>query len=526
MNPAVAFLIGALIILAASAMNAAGLNITKMDHVKTHAQPKHARRSQLLRPLWILGMSLYILSQLLGSTLALQYLRAEYVAPLGATSLIFNFLFASWLVGTPVTRTDIRGTVIVILGVIGIVVFGSIHSPDLSNSVDLARLKHLWSRAAWWGYFLLMALGTLFTYLGSSLLESALHARDELELPVHAPPPPVPKWLAAGRLRLLGVVLGKAGEAWRAVQGKVERVVDASDDKFLSWVLAMGWSCCGGALAGGTLVFAKACVNLLALGGASFLSPAALLTLLLLILTAVAQIVCLNRGLEAWDSTLVVPVFYGIYTCSGFLDSLIFYNEVPYYQFWVLAAIFLSILVLIAGVILLSTKKPEKARVPHAGPTLPASERERQRSRVRNAARTGEESVALRSGEADAEGEAEAEVMWELGSVSDEGGEAGDGAEDLPGASAAGEGRGKRPNGSGTAAGAGEGKGLMVREGDQEEGEGEGEGDDKSVRALSIRTARSRDAPEVDRGMLGLGGAGAGAGEGFGEFEGAQGVWR
>ena len=31
----------------------------------------------------------------------------EYVAPLGSTSLVFNFLFARFLVGTPVTRNDI-----------------------------------------------------------------------------------------------------------------------------------------------------------------------------------------------------------------------------------------------------------------------------------------------------------------------------------------------------------------------------------------------------------------------------------
>ena len=47
------------------------------------------------------------LSQLIGSTLALEYMRAEYVAPLGSTSLVFNFLFARFLVGTPVTSTDI-----------------------------------------------------------------------------------------------------------------------------------------------------------------------------------------------------------------------------------------------------------------------------------------------------------------------------------------------------------------------------------------------------------------------------------
>jgi hypothetical protein len=57
----------------------------------------------------IVGLFFYIVSQLVGSTLALAYLRAEfvldpsldddlmrrrYVAPLGSSSLIFNFVFA------------------------------------------------------------------------------------------------------------------------------------------------------------------------------------------------------------------------------------------------------------------------------------------------------------------------------------------------------------------------------------------------------------------------------------------------
>jgi len=33
--------------------------------------------------------------------------QIEYVAPLGSSSLIFNFLFARFLVGTPVTSNDI-----------------------------------------------------------------------------------------------------------------------------------------------------------------------------------------------------------------------------------------------------------------------------------------------------------------------------------------------------------------------------------------------------------------------------------
>lgn len=45
-----------------------------------------------------------------------------------------------------------------------------------------------------------------------------------------------------------------------------------------------------------------------------------------LAITAVLQIICLNRGLKVYDSTLVVPVFYGVYTAMGFLDSLVSYN--------------------------------------------------------------------------------------------------------------------------------------------------------------------------------------------------------
>ena len=64
-----------------------------------------------VRPLYLVQDSISYppnsLSQLIGSTLALEYIRAEYVAPLGSSSLIFNFLFASLLIGTPVTNTDI-----------------------------------------------------------------------------------------------------------------------------------------------------------------------------------------------------------------------------------------------------------------------------------------------------------------------------------------------------------------------------------------------------------------------------------
>lgn len=51
--------------------------------------------------------------------------------------------------------------------------------------------------------------------------------------------------------------------------------------------------------------------------GNQFGHAAPIFTILLLIVTAVMQIICLNRGLKVYDSTLVVPVFYGVYTATG-----------------------------------------------------------------------------------------------------------------------------------------------------------------------------------------------------------------
>jgi hypothetical protein len=53
--------------------------------------------------------------------------------------------------------------------------------------------------------------------------------------------------------------------------------------------------------------------------GNQFGHLAPIFTIILLVITAVLQIICLNRGLKVYDSTLVVPVFYGVYTATGYV---------------------------------------------------------------------------------------------------------------------------------------------------------------------------------------------------------------
>ena len=118
----------------------------------------------------------------------------------------------------------------------------------------------------------------------------------------------------------------------------------------------------------------------------------------------------MNRGLKVYDSTLVVPVFYGVYTATGWLNSLIFNNATDAFASWTLFLIFVSILVLISGVVLLTHKKPEKPAPPQGIPlsAAPASARKAEAKDGTDGERDG-----LR-------GDAPSEVVWDVGSASDE----------------------------------------------------------------------------------------------------------
>jgi uncharacterized membrane protein YfcA len=48
----------------------------------------------------------------------------------------------------------------------------------------------------------------------------------------------------------------------------------------------------------------------------------AVFMLLVTAVTALLQIMCLNQALELYESTLIVPVFYGVYTAARYVHRL------------------------------------------------------------------------------------------------------------------------------------------------------------------------------------------------------------
>lgn len=136
------------------------------------------------------------------------------------------------------------------LGVVGIVGFGSINS-GLHEDVDVDRLNAIWTRPGWLGYFVLWSLSIGIVYIGTAQLDAILVARADLQaLPTsrQANRPPIGglPWWRAVRHRWANAML------W--TREKLDNWTSAKDDKYVAWMLGIGWSCVGGALAGACLV--------------------------------------------------------------------------------------------------------------------------------------------------------------------------------------------------------------------------------------------------------------------------------
>ncbi|KAG9321952.1 hypothetical protein KVV02_006924 [Mortierella alpina] len=354
------FVIGFAVSLIASVMNAAGLNLLKLDHVRNSALPNERQRNECGRPMWHVGLYLYIASQLAGSTIALNFLKTQWVAPLGSIALIFNFVFAKILVGTQITRQDVYGTIVVMASVVWVVVFGGMNSSgDLEDKLTLEDLKQLFARVVFIIYFsilntiifMFLALG-MYAYWAISLDDESGQLRKNMKT----------------KLTYLLGTNRFARASGLTLEGDEGLEAEARDQR-LKKVVAMIMSACGGLLASETLLLAKSGIKLITstlAGQNQFGDYLSYFILFVLVFTAILQVYCLNTGLKLYDSVLVVPTFYGFYTAFGLINSTIYLNQLGDYEPWVLLLVLVGIGALIYGVKMLSAPKPEQS--PAGGP--------------------------------------------------------------------------------------------------------------------------------------------------------------
>jgi hypothetical protein len=153
----------------------------------------------------------------------------------------------------------LQGTIVVVLGVVGIVAFGSINS-GLTTGIDAARLSALWGRLGWLGYFFAMTFALILLMIFITRLEAVLSARNEItpgtENDNSQKLPTNPTCGFVGRAARALRSYWRRAMIW--ITEKLEAWTGPKPDQQIAWTLGIGWACCGGGLAGGCLVFAKA----------------------------------------------------------------------------------------------------------------------------------------------------------------------------------------------------------------------------------------------------------------------------
>lgn len=112
--------------------------------------------------------------------------------------------------------------------------------------------------------------------------------------------------------------------------------------------------------------------------------------------------------------SLYLPCTLCLLVICSFLDSLVFNNEVGAYKPWILFLVFASIVILIAGVVLLTHKKPERSQRNIALSRTPGARSTGKGDKDGNDA---DEAQALRVPE---EGESTAQELWQIGDMSDD----------------------------------------------------------------------------------------------------------
>ncbi|KAK3827937.1 MAG: hypothetical protein J3Q66DRAFT_382801 [Benniella sp.] len=342
-------LIGFVVSLLASVMNAAGLNLLKLDHVRNSKCVHERQRHECGRPLWHVGLYLYVGSQAVGGIIALHFLKAQWVAPLGSIALIFNFVFAKILVGTRIAKTDIIGTIVVVISVVWIVSFGGMKSgADIKDSLTITELRPLFPGVVFVVYFsilnlivvALLSLG-LYAYWAISLDDESGQLRRKMKARL-------PKLLGFGKLF--------SGLALEGDEGLEDEARDLRMRKAVAIIMATT----GGLIASQTLLLAKSGIKLVTStlsGQNQFQDVLSFFIILVLVLTAILQIYCLNTALKLYDSVLVVPRFYGYYTAFGLINSTIYLNQIGSYQPWVLFVVVLGMGTLVFAVRMLSAPK-------------------------------------------------------------------------------------------------------------------------------------------------------------------------
>ncbi|KAG1046803.1 hypothetical protein G6F46_010363 [Rhizopus delemar] len=289
------------IALIASMTQAFGISIQRKSHLITdNSIPLYKR------PLWVSGFLIYTISNLVASTCTIGYLPIVILAPVGAIGLVFNALFAKWVLGDPFSQRTTIGTGLIVTGAILIAGFAVVPEPNHS----LEDLIQLYKRPSFIVYFTLLETFTFLGLLITHLMEYLLKTKPMFYSPD------------------------------------------------LKMYLGISYGVLGANISSQAMLFAKSGLELLLLTVVhhdnQFIYPLTWVILFALVFTAILQLYYLNRGVKLCDTIILVPLNFCSFNVSCLFNGLVYYNQWDRLFWWQIIAVLFGIFLLVCGVLVIS----------------------------------------------------------------------------------------------------------------------------------------------------------------------------
>ncbi|KAF7592098.1 hypothetical protein BBP40_000703 [Aspergillus hancockii] len=321
LSPQGSVAVGVVVGLVSTSLQAIGLTLQRKSHIlEDEKHPYDIRRPPYKRRRWQLGMLMFVISNIVGSTIQITTLPLPVLSTLQASGLVFNTVFATLILGEAFTRYSLIGTILVCVGAVLIATFGAIGEPahTLDQLLELLQRRN----------FVLWMIGTavlvLVILLSSKVMKYLTSPfRSKHSNPRHSFGPHLQ--LSLGRVRLIrGLCYGSVSGilsahtlllAKSAVELLVRTVIDRANqfNRWQSWVILIG-----------------------------------------MIALALTQLFYLHRGLKLCSTSILYPFVFCIYNIIAILDGLIYFRQMSQLTGFHAGLIALGTLVLLGGVLCLS----------------------------------------------------------------------------------------------------------------------------------------------------------------------------
>ncbi|KAI1077044.1 hypothetical protein F5B20DRAFT_572515 [Whalleya microplaca] len=317
LTPGGTIAIGIIVGLISTSVQSLGLTLQRKSHMLEDEKYPHGnQRPAYRRRRWQLGMGMFVISNVLGSTIQISTLPLPVLSTLQAAGLVFNSICATLILSEPFTRWSFYGTALVTTGAALIAIFGAIPSPAHS----LQELLDLLGR---WPFILWMSLQAVLVITIAVVVDLVNHFSSLSQNPKFR----LARGLAFGSIS--GILSAHSLLFAKSAVELILRTISDRDNQFVhweSWMLVLG-----------------------------------------LVALALSQLYYLHRGLKLVSTSVLYPLVFCLYNIIAILDGLIYFRQTDLITPLHGGLIALGTVILLSGVLALSWRLSDEQHPPGVG---------------------------------------------------------------------------------------------------------------------------------------------------------------